>query len=130
MHDKLFEYLSKNLTNISIFCQTLTDEIFEDLRFVQLMNLLISKPDLYNYSYTFYCDVCEIKTNLFIPVFHTSYLGSQTNNVLIKTSEDSWLTEIFRHNKFYILKDHIEDNFDYKAHNINIINHINDLRTL
>lgn len=120
--------LSKNLTNISIFCNTLTDKIFDDMRFIQLMNLLITRNNLYDYSYCFYCDNSDLKTNLFFPIFHTSYLASNTNNVLIRDKNDIWLTKIFPHNKFYILRDHI-DEFDFSDCGVKIIDHINDLRS-
>lgn len=123
----MLQNLSKNSINISIFCKTLTDDIFEDLRFVQLMNLLISRDDLYKYTYCFYCDSSDLKTNLFMPIFHTSYLASNTNNVLIKSSEDLWLLDIFPHNNFYILKDQT-DNFDFSKYNVQVINHISELR--
>lgn len=126
----MLQNLSKNSTNISIFCKTLTDEIFEDLRFVQLMNMLISRDDLYKYTYCFYCDSASLKNNLFIPIFHTSYLTSNINNVLIKDVDDLWLLDIFSHNNFYILKDQVINDYDFTKHNIKIINHISELRSI
>lgn len=119
--------LSKTLPiNISIFVKRLTDEIFDDMRFVQLMNLLIKSENIHKYSYCFYCDSSMIKTNLFIPVFHTVYLGCQTNNVLIKDSNDLWIKDIFKHNKYYVLSQE-KDNFDYNAHGIIKIDNIKEI---
>lgn len=109
--------------NISIFNKILTDEIFEDIRFMQLLSLLINTENICRYTYCFYCDSSSIKTNLFVPVFHTIYLASQTNNVLIKDHNDIWLKDIFKHNKYYILSSS-EDDFDYAAHGIEKIEDI------
>lgn len=119
--------LSKNLTNISIFSKVLTDEIFEDLRFVQLMELLTKQKELYKYTYCFFCDYSDLKDSLFVPIFHTSYLSSKINNVLIKDSDDVWVTKVFPHNNFYILKTHTIDNFNYGEYNINIIDNIKEI---
>lgn len=118
--------LKKPLANISIFTKTLTDEIFKDMRFVQLMNLLISSDNLYNFTYCFYADSSILKTNIFVPVFHTIYLGCQKNNVLITDHNDLWLTNIFKHNDYYILYNK-EDKFDYHAHNVKVINNIKEI---
>lgn len=116
----------KSPINISIFNKTLTDSIFEDMRFVQLMNLLIKAENVHKYSYCFYCDSAMLKTNLFIPVFHTIYMSCQNNNVLIKDHHDIWLKDIFKNNKYYVLSAP-KDDFDYAAHGITRIEDIKQI---
>lgn len=117
---------NKHITNISIFSRFLGDEIFQDFRFVQLMNMLIKQNEKHRYSYCFYCDQCLLKTNIFIPVFHTMYLACQNNNVLIKNHEDLWLLDTFKNNKYFVLKNS-EDSFDYSAHGVMVIDSIHQI---
>lgn len=117
---------NKHIINISIFEKTLTDSIFQDFRFVQLMNLLIKTVDKHKYSYCFYCDTDALKTNIFIPIFHTMYLSCQNNNVLIKDSNDLWLIDEFKNNKYFVLKNE-KDTFDYTAKGVKIIENIKEI---
>ena len=112
--------------NISIFDSVLTDSVFQDMRFVQLMNLLIQSENVHKYSYCFYCDSAMVKTNLFIPVFHTVYLSCQNNNVLIKDQKDIWLKDIFKNNKYYVLASP-KDEFDYTSCGITKIEDIKQI---
>lgn len=121
--------LSNKHTNISIFSRILSDDIFQDFRFVQLMNMLIKIENKHKYSYCFYCDQNALKTNIFIPVFHTMYLGCQNNNVLIRNSEDLWLLDIFKNNKYFVLENK-EDIFDYEKLGIKKINSIQEIESL
>lgn len=116
----------KSLTNISIFTKHLTDEIFKDFRFVQLMNLLIKSENLDKFTYCFYCDSSMVKTNIFIPVFHTMYMSCRTNNVLIKDHNDLWIKDVFKHNKYYVLKNE-EDTFNYDIVGVTKINDIKEI---
>lgn len=118
--------LKKYPIKLGIFTKTLTDNIFEDMRFVQLMNLLVQSDSVYKYSYCFYCDNSLIKTNIFIPVFHSVYMACQTNNIIINNSDDIWLTNIFKHNKYYVLSSKTDD-FDYKSYGVNVIDNIKDI---
>lgn len=118
--------LKKQLTNVSIFTKILTDDIFNDMRFVQLMNLLIQSDNLHNFTYCFYCDHSSLRTNIFVPVFHTIYLGCQKNNVLLGNHEDLWITNIFKQNNYYVLSNK-DDPFDYHAHKVSRINNIKEI---
>lgn len=118
--------LKKSITDISIFSRILTDDIYDDPRFEQLMNLLYDKENLYKYTYCFYCDESHIKNNLFIPVFHTAHLSCKNNNVIIKDKNDLWLLEIFSQNQYYILSE-TKDSFDYETYNVKTINNIKDI---
>lgn len=114
--------------NISIFDSFIDESIFEDIRFVQLMNLLIKDVgNAYKYSYCFYTDKSMLKTNIFIPIFHTLYLGCRTNNVIIKNSNDVWLTSIYKHNNYYVIAKE-EDKYDYDQHGIIKITDISEIK--
>ncbi len=54
------------------------------------------------------------------------YLGCSTNNVLIKDSDDIWLTDIFKHNHYYIIKKP-NDEYDYAKHGIRSISDITEI---
>ena len=117
--------LKKSPINISLFTHTLTDDIFKDMRFVQLMNLLIKSENLYRYHYCIFCDSSLIKTNIFIPIFHTIYMSCKTNNILLNNQTDSWITEIFPNNKYYMLIN--EENNTFAHSSINMIDNIKDI---
>lgn len=119
----------KHIVNISIYNRNLEDDIFQDFRFVQLMNMLIKTSNKHSYSYCFYCDHCGLKTNLFIPIFHTMYLACQNNNVLIKNHKDLWLIDTFKNNKYFILKDK-NDEFDYSESGVLVIDNIVEIERL
>lgn len=116
----------KSPINISIFTSSLDDSIFEDIRFIQLMDILAKSENLDKYTYCFYCDTSMIKGNVFIPIFHTMYLSCKINNVLIKDKSDLWITNLFKHNKYYIIVDD-QNNFDYSDYNVIKINHIKEI---
>ena len=126
---QLINSSNKHTVNISIFDRILDDRIFQDFRFVQLMNMLINIKDKHKYSYCFYCDQSALKTNIFIPIFHTMYLSCQNNNVLIKNHEDVWLSDTFKNNKYFVLRNK-DDNFDYANHNIKVIDNIQEIEGL
>lgn len=115
--------------NISLYYPVLNDKVFEDLRFIQLMNMIIKKDALNKYIYALYGDINAIKMNLFIPVFHTAYLGCQNNNVIIGSESETWLIDSFPNNKYYILEDK-NNPIDCSKYNITEIKLIKDLESL
>lgn len=118
--------LKKSPTNISLFSMSVTDEIFKDPRFVQLMNLLIKDKNLTDYTYCIYCDNSFLRTSLFVPIFHTIYLSCSNNNVIIGNDKDLWILEIFPNNNYYILNN-TEDTFDYSSYKIQKIDTIKEI---
>ncbi len=118
--------LNNTKIDISLYYKTIDDKIFKDQRFVDLMNLLLKEDNLYKYSYAFYTDSFLLKSNLYIPNFHTMYLSAHNHNVVIGDEKDVWLLDIFKHNKYYIL-DNPKDTFDYTALGITKIKHIKDI---
>jgi hypothetical protein len=121
--------LLKKHINISIFSRTLSEDIFQDVRFVQLMNILLQTKNKHRYSYCFYCDQYVLKTNIFIPIFHTMYLACENNNVLIKNSEDLWIVDTFKNNNYFVLENR-EDMFDYEKSGVKKIKNIKDIEGL
>lgn len=115
---------SESIRDISLYYKKIDESIFKEFRFVQLMNMLL-KDDL-KFHYAFYTDTFLLKTNLYIPNFHTMYLSNQNHNVLISNSEDLWLLDIFKNNKYYVLEEE-NDTFDYHKHGVIKINHIRQI---
>lgn len=117
----------KNIpVDISIFCKKLDDSIFKDFRFVDLINNAIQSTGT-KYNFAIYTDVSVLPSNIFVPVFHTFYLGSHRHNVIISDQKDLWLTNIFTNNKYYIIPSD-NDSFDYTASGINIIKTIREIQ--
>lgn len=116
--------------NISIYSNLLNDDILKDPRVIQLLNIAHSQDSLHKYQYAFYSDSNELKSNIFMPVFHTMYLACSSNNVIIKGQEDFWLLEAFSNNRYFILKENTEPTTDYAAKNIQIIDSITDMEKI
>ena len=114
------------LINLSLYYKVVDEKIFKEQRFIELMNLLLHNNNMYKYTYSFYTDSFILKTNLYIPNFHTMYLSSGNHNVIIQDHEDVWLLDIFKHNKYYIL-DNPKDEFDYGSLGINKIKQLKDI---
>lgn len=118
--------LKKHLINIAIFNSYLTYDIYDDIRFHQLIDMNNNIDKKYSYTYGLYCDDSMIKSNIFLPILHTIYLGSKKNAVIIKNYEDIWLKELFPNNNFYVISDK-KDDFDYAEESITKINNIKDI---
>lgn len=115
--------------NISIFEKRLSSNILKDDRYSQLTQLLSDKNNIPKYRYAFYTDVNELKQNIFVPIFHTLYLGCSNNNVIIGSSNDIWLADSFTNNKYFILKSSLKDE-QLSNDLICVIDHINQIGTV
>lgn len=112
--------------NISLYYKVVDDKIFKEQRFIELINLLLKEDNVFKYSYAFYTDSFLLRSNLYIPNFHTMYLSTNNHNVVLSDEKDVWLLDIFKHNKYYIL-DNPKDLFDYSSLGINKIKNIKDI---
>lgn len=119
--------LSNNKTvDISIYYSQISENIFKDTIFIDLMNNIIQEKYLYSYRFAIYTDLNLLQTNIFIPVFHTIYLGSSKHNVIISNDNDLWLLNTFTNNNYYILHNK-NDEFNYDPYNITKIQNIKEL---
>ena len=112
--------------NISIFSQNLNQKIFQDPRTKQLLEIIDKKDNIGRYQYAFYTDMNELRENLFIPVFHTMFLGCSINNVVLESAQDYWLCDLFPQNKYYILHTK-DDNHLIEQKNISVIESITQI---
>lgn len=117
--------LSK-IIDISLYYKSIDENIFKDQAFIELMNMLLKQELIYKYKYAFYTDLYVLKTNIYIPNFHTMYLANGTHNVLIKDSEDIWLLDIFKNNDYYVLENS-NDSFDYEKHGVKKIQQLKEI---
>ena len=86
----------KTPINISLFYPVITNDIFNDHRFNSLLNVLIKLDDTASpYTYSLYSDASVLTSNIYIPIFHTIYLGCTTNNVVIANDKDLWLLNTY-----------------------------------
>jgi hypothetical protein len=122
---QLIDSLKKPTTDISIYCKILTNDFFQDFRFIDLMNNLIKEK--HNYRFAIYCDISLISTNVFIPIFNSIYLSSSNHNVIINNQEDLWLLSTFNNNQYFIMKKK-DDDFDYSPYNIKSIQTIREIQ--
>lgn len=111
--------------SLALYYKSVDETIFKEERFIQLMNMLLSNK--VNTEYAFYTDSFLLRTNLYVPNFHTMYLASGNHNVIIGDSEDIWLLDVFKNNKYYILDNNKEDKFDYESKGIKKISHIKSI---
>lgn len=119
--------LSKNIqSDISIYRRKLTEDIFKDFVFIDLMNKLLQNKIGCNHKFAIYTDVSLISTQTLIPIFHTMYLGSSNHNVIIEDSNDLWLTQTFKNNKYYIIPK-LRDDFNYEPYDIKKIQTIKEI---
>ena len=123
---QLINSLKNYPINIAIFQQKLTNDILYDQRLVELLSLLEDESNLSKYRYALYTDTNELKSNIFIPVFHSSYLACSTNHVVISHSEEMWIREIFSHNEYYILSSMINETSNFDQY-LKIINTMGDI---
>lgn len=118
---------SLKITDISLYYKLLTNEIFKDFRFVNLMNILIQQQNSEpKYRFAIYSDSSSLSINIFIPIFHTLYLGASNHNVLIFNSDDLWLLDVFPNNNYFLIKEQT-DVFDYSKFNIKEISTIKEI---
>lgn len=113
--------------NLALYYKSIDDSIFQEARFIELMNFLIKDTNLINYNYAFYTDGYLLRANLFIPSFHTMYLACGNKDVVIQDKEDLWLIETFSNNRFYMVENKDGDTFDFSNFNIQIIPNIKSL---
>ena len=112
--------------DISLYYKAIDETIFKEQAFVELINMLVKKELIYKYKYAFYTDTYLLKTNLYIPNFHTMYLSNDVHNVVIKDSEDLWLLDIFNNNRYYVLNNP-NDTFDYESHGVIRLDQLKDI---
>lgn len=113
--------------NLALYYKSIDHDIFNDYRYISLMEILIKDNNFVKYNYAFYTDSYLLKNNIFIPVFHTMYLASGSKRVVISNKDDVWLTEIFNNNTFYVLNNETDTEFDYESYGIEKINSIEDI---
>ncbi len=96
---------SKNTQPIKIglFFNSLDNDSLKDVRYKELMSLMSEEKNLTQYLYALYTDTNLLAQNIFLPVFHTIYLGCSSNNIVLQSLDDSWLTSMYPHNKYYYL---------------------------
>lgn len=96
--------LSKKIPKQISFYYTLIDtNIFKDNGFIEINNLLSQKDNLSKYSYCLYTDTNLLKPNIFAPIFDTLYLASRNHNVVLNSTRDFWLVEMYPQNKYFYL---------------------------
>lgn len=117
--------LKNQLTDISLYYREVTNQIFKDNIFLEFINSA-TKDNVSNCKFAIYTDMNLISTNVFIPIFHTLYLGGSKHNVIIRSSNDLWLLETFKNNVYYII-DNPLDEFDYRSYNLTKIKNIKDI---
>lgn len=92
-----------NHIDISIYYDTIDERIFNDTKFKEMVTLIENQPS--KYIYALYGDNNLLKNNIYIPIFHTSYLVSKKHNVIINDIVDLWLLDIFPNNNYYAMFD-------------------------
>lgn len=103
---ELTNLLPKTVIDISLYYKYIDENIIQDKRYIDLMNLVLEENSI-RYTYAFYTDTFLLRTNLYIPNFHTMYLSNGNHNVIIEDEKDLWLLDTFTNNKYYTYNDAI-----------------------
>jgi hypothetical protein len=98
-----YQSLSKKTpTSIGIFVQEAGETLLKHKAFVEINELLLGKKeDLVNYTYSIYTDTNMLKTNVYLPILNTLYIGCKKNNIVISKDDDLWLKDSFSNNEYY-----------------------------
>jgi hypothetical protein len=91
--------------NIALYYNEITQDILTDPRFVELQTMLSEKENLNKYIYALYSDINLLRENLFMPIFHSIYLGSGKANVILESINDDWLLSAFPNNTYFYMGD-------------------------
>lgn len=110
--------------DISLYYSILTENIYNNQTFLELISLIDMNPNKYIYS--FYTETCLIKENIYVPIFHTIYLSCKHHNVIVNSEEDFWLPEVFPNNTYYLLTDKY-DSFQKLEKNIISIKSLSEI---
>lgn len=114
--------------NIGFFYSTVDSNTYKDTRLVELLNIVSQKDNINKYNYAIYTDHCLLKTNMFIPIFHTIYIGCIRNNIIIPNHYDIWVSQIFENNNYYMFNNDKDKEFDYSNFNIKFIDSIKEIQ--
>jgi hypothetical protein len=89
-------------TSIGIFVKEANESVLNNRAFVEINETILNnKEDIINYTYAIFTDNNLLKTNIFLPVLNTLYIGCKRNNIIISNDDDLWLTENFNNNVYY-----------------------------
>jgi hypothetical protein len=94
-----YQNSSKKINELALYYNIVDEKIYKDGRFLSLMEVVNKK----NINYALYTDNFLLKNNLFIPNFHTIYLGVGSHKVILDRIEDLWLVDTFKNNEYYFL---------------------------
>lgn len=119
---------SKNTPlSIGLYFYEITQNIYQDSRFVELQQILSNKENLNKYIYSLYSDTNLLASNLFIPIFHSIYLASGRSNIIIESEKDLWLMDAFPNNLYFYMGDNEETNKSPQIKNIKSITEIGNV---
>jgi hypothetical protein len=112
--------LKKYPIKISLYYNKITNEIFQDRNFIEINSILENKNNINKYEFALYTDLNLLKPNIFIPIFDTLYLASRTHHVILNSTDDFWLPEIYKNNQYF----YVGDSADKSIKSINSITEI------
>jgi hypothetical protein len=88
---------------ISFYYNQVTNEIFKDKNFIEINEFLSDKNNIGKYTYSIYTDLNLLKPNIFVPIFDTIYLASRNHNVVLNSTNDFWLCDLYKQNKYFFV---------------------------
>lgn len=119
------KYISNHL---AIACSAFSQMSYESKCFQELVSLILDDEFKKNFNYAIYCDDFMVKSNIFLPRFHTYYLNSDTKDVVLMDEQLIDLPQIYDHHRYYIYDDKkLFDKFEAKHNNIK---HIKSLKEI
>lgn len=95
---------SKNTPlSLGLYFYEITQQIYQDPRFVELQQILSNENNLNKYVYSLYSDTNLLANNLFMPIFHSIYLASGQSNIVLESDKDIWLVDAFPNNLYFYM---------------------------
>lgn len=119
---------SKNTPlSLGLYFHEITQNIYQDPRFIELQQILSNEENLNRYIYSLYSDTNLLASNLFMPIFHSIYLASGRSNIVIESDQDLWLIDAFPNNLYFYMGNNEEINKSPQVKSIKSITEIGNV---
>lgn len=109
---QLINSSNNQYVDISLYFSNIDNNITNNKNFIEMISLVEQNPN--KYIYAIYGDNNLIKNNIYIPVFHTTYLACKKHNIILDKQDDDWLIDVFPNNNYYMICDPYETKKEIK----------------
>ncbi len=86
--------------HIAVVYSSFNNDSIQDDAMKELLSLSTDNSFNLSFTYAVYTDQSFIKENLFIPIFHTYYLNSDSKYVILRSKDEYDLPYVYKHHKY------------------------------